>query len=870
MADQYGALKRQVHMLGDMLGQTIAHDQGDACLDRIEAIRQLAKAARFGDRARRDQLLAMLTSLPDDELVPVARAFNQFLNLANIAEQHYSLAHNMDNASRRLDSLLDGLTPEQKAKLPKVLEEMDIELVLTAHPTEVTRRTLIVKYDEIAHCLERLDNPSLGTGDQQKWQDRLRQLIAQAWHTNEIRRDRPTPVDEAKWGFATVENALWEAVPDFVRQFNAKLGQFDLALPWQKSPVRFASWMGGDRDGNPNVTAKVTERVMLLSRWTAADLFLRDLNPLISELSMNRANAEVMAMGDHSDEPYRVALRKIRRRLRNTLAYIEATLRGEPADDEDLLWHDQDFLQPLQAVHRSLYECQMEQIADGPLLDMIIRLRCFGLNLIRLDIRQDSGRHAEAIDEVTQYLGLGSYQDWDEAKRQQFLLAELNSKRPLIPHNWQPSADTQEVLDTFAVVARQPKEALGIYIISMASQPSDVLAVALFFKEAGMQWPMPIAPLFETLDDLNNAADVISALLDLPWYRDYANNHQEVMIGYSDSAKDAGVMAAAWAQYRAQEALVNIGRDRGISLRLFHGRGGTIGRGGGPAQGAILSQPPGSVDGGLRVTEQGEMIRFKFGQPAIAVNSLMIYTTAVLEARLQPPPQPEPAWRDLMDGLASDACDAYRAVVRGHPDFVPYFRAATPEQELASLPLGSRPSKRRPNGGVESLRAIPWIFSWTQNRLMLPAWLGAGQALRKVLEDGRQQQLETLYQRWPFFKARLDMLEMVYMKTDSELSAYYDQRLVPENLWPLGKQLRAMLHEGIHTLLTLSKEEYLMDQDPWLQESIRLRNPYTDPLNILQAELLRRARASGEVPEPVKQALMVTMAGIAAGMRNTG
>ncbi|WP_406664816.1 phosphoenolpyruvate carboxylase [Gallaecimonas sp. GXIMD1310] len=870
MADQYGALKRQVHMLGDMLGQTIAHDQGEAILDRIEAIRQLAKAARFGDRTQRDALLEVLTSLPDDELVPVARAFNQFLNLANIAEQQFAVANGLDSPADRLDALLARLGPEQKALLPQVLSEMDIELVLTAHPTEVTRRTFIVKYEEISQCLRDLENPKLSPWQQQQLNNKLRQLIAEAWHTDEIRRERPTPVDEAKWGFATVENALWEAIPEFVRQFNGKLAQLDVSLPWDKTPVRFASWMGGDRDGNPFVTASVTERVMLLSRWTAADLFLRDLNPLISSLSMNQANAEISAMAGDSAEPYRAVLRQLRQKLRNTLNYIEAKLDNQSADDSELLWHDDDFLKPLLAVHQSLCDNRMETIANGELLDMIIRIRCFGLHLTRLDIRQDSDRHAEALDEITQYLGLGSYLQWDEQQRQQFLLSELQSKRPLLPRRWQPSEDTQEVLDTFAVIARQPKQALGIYIISMASTPSDVLAVALMFKEAGMDWAMPIAPLFETLDDLNNAADVISALLDVPWYRDYANNHQEVMIGYSDSAKDAGMIAAAWAQYRAQEALVRIGRERGVTLRLFHGRGGTVGRGGGPAQGAILSQPPGSVDGGLRVTEQGEMIRFKFGQPPIAVNSLLIYTTAVLEARLLPPPEPEPQWRALMDTLSEDACNAYRSVVRGHPDFVPYFRAATPEQELGYLPLGSRPTKRRPNGGVESLRAIPWIFSWTQNRLMLPAWLGAGQALKNAIEAGQQEQLETLYQRWPFFKARLDMLEMVFLKADSELAAYYDQRLVPEQLWPLGKQLRTLLHQSIHTLLALSKEESLMDQDPWLQESIRLRNPYTDPLNILQVETMRRARKGGEIPEPVKQALMVTMAGIAAGMRNTG
>ncbi len=870
MNDSYSPLKRQVHVLGDMLGQTIKDDQGQACLDRIEDIRQLAKAARGGDRQRRDELLETLTSLSDDELLPVARAFSQFLNLANIAEQYHSVSRNQSQQDP-LDQLLAKLGPAERERLPQVLQELDIELVLTAHPTEVTRRTLIRKYAELNHCLHELENTALSHWEQQQCLDRLRQLIAQAWHTDEIRHARPTPVDEAKWGFATVEHSLWQALPLFLRQLSDKLeAGCAIQLPKDWRPVRFASWMGGDRDGNPFVTAEVTERVLLLSRWTAADLYLHDLAPLISELSMTRCNDQVRALAGDAAEPYRQVLRGLRGKLQNTLAHIEARLKGDAADTGPLLWEDAELLAPVQALYDSLHQLGMGLIADGALKDLLQRIHCFGLTLVRLDIRQDAQRHQDAIAEIVAALELGDYHSWSEAERQAFLLKELASQRPLLPRHWQPSAEVQEVLDTCAVIARQPQSALGTYVISMASTPSDVLAVALLLQEAGVSWAMPIAPLFETLDDLNNAAQAMDSLLAIPWYKAYTGPRQEVMIGYSDSAKDAGVIAASWAQYRAQEALVAIGQQYGVAMRLFHGRGGSIGRGGGPALAGLLSQPPGSVDAGLRVTEQGEMIRFKFGLPAVAVQSLNLYTAAVLEARLLPPPPPKPQWRAIMDQLAEDACHCYRHIVREEADFVPYFRAATPEQELGALPLGSRPTKRRADGGVESLRAIPWIFAWTQNRLMLPAWLGSGQALRQAIERGQQQELEDLYEQWPYFRTRLDMLEMVYMKADAELAAYYEQRLVPQQYWPLGKKLRILLREGIHTLLTLSKEHSLMDKEPWIQESIRLRNPYTDPLNILQAELLRRARQQDHLPKPVERALMVTIAGIAAGMRNTG
>ena len=386
-----------------------------------------------------------------------------------------------------------------------------------------------------------------------------------------------------------------------------------------------------------------------------------------------------------------------------------------------------------------------------------------------------------------------------------------------------------------------------------------------------MPYHIPVVPLFETLDDLDASEGVMRQLFNIGWYRGVINNHQMVMIGYSDSAKDAGMMAASWAQYRAQEALVNLTEELGIELTLFHGRGGTVGRGGAPAHAALLSQPPRSLKNGLRVTEQGEMIRFKLGLPEVAVETFDLYASAILEANLLPPPEPKAEWRTVMDELSDTSCDIYRSVVRGDKDFVPYFRSATPEQELSKLPLGSRPAKRNPNGGVESLRAIPWIFAWMQNRLMLPAWLGAGAAIQKIMDEGKGHIIEEMCKAWPFFSTRVGMLEMVFSKTDTWLSEQYDHNLVKKELWYLGENLRNQLNADIKTVLSLSHKDELMADLPWIADSIALRNVYTDPLNLLQVELLRRFRESPENPSPdVEQALMITITGIAAGMRNTG
>ncbi|WP_369309161.1 phosphoenolpyruvate carboxylase [Providencia rettgeri] len=879
MNQQYSAMRSNVSMLGKLLGDTIKEALGEDILDKVESIRKLSKSSRAGNEVQRQKLLMTLQNLSNDELLPVARAFNQFLNLTNVAEQYHSISPHGEAASNpvALKKLFSRLKDKSFTDndIQKAVEQLSIELVLTAHPTEIARRTLIHKLVEVNNCLSQLDHDDIADYERNNIMRRLRQLVAQSWHTDEIRKIRPTPIDEAKWGFAVVENSLWEGVPAFLREFNEQLEEsIGAVLPVEANPIRFTSWMGGDRDGNPNVTADVTRHVLLLSRWKAADLFLKDIQVLVSELSMTEATPELRALagGDDIDEPYRQIAKNLRSQLFSTLEYLERRVKGEQVlPPADLLTDNAQLWDPLYACYQSLIACNMKIIANGQLLDTLRRIRCFGLQLVRIDVRQESTRHTDAIAELTQYLGLGDYGQWSEEEKQQFLLTELQSRRPLIPQDWQPSVETQEVFETCRVIAKAKNDSIAAYVISMAKVPSDVLAVKLLLKEAGASIRLPVAPLFETLEDLNNAESVMTKLLSIEWYRNLIDDRQMVMIGYSDSAKDAGVMAASWAQYRAQDALIKLCEKEGVTLTLFHGRGGTIGRGGAPAHSALLSQPPGSLKGGLRVTEQGEMIRFKFGLPQVTISSLALYASAILEANLLPPPEPKNEWKSVMDSLSDVSCTMYRDYVREQPDFVPYFRAATPEQELGKLPLGSRPAKRRPTGGVETLRAIPWIFAWTQNRLMLPAWLGAGAALKHVIEhEGKQAVLDEMWQQWPFFNTRIAMLEMVYAKADLWLAEYYDHRLVEERLWPLGQKLRDQLSDDIKSVLAVSKDEALMADLPWIAESIALRNVYTDPLNVLQAELLHRSRQQ-EYPDPrVEQALMVTIAGVAAGMRNTG
>ena len=873
MQTHYDAeLKDTVRYLGKTLGETIKNQLGQEWLDRIEMIRKDGRASYQGDAACSEKLKETFKNMSDSDLLTVGRAFAQFLNLGNIAEQEYNAAMNVDASIDALFKHLDKaeLTAD---KVQEAVAKLNIDLVLTAHPTEVTRRTLIHKHKELANCLQAVHQESLSDVERKKIETRIADLIAQAWHTEEIRSVRPTPVDEARWGFSVIENSLWEAVPDFMRELDDRLNEdYQVSLPLDASPVQFSSWMGGDRDGNPFVTSKVTEQVLLLARKRAAKLFALDLDRLQVELSMYDCNDALREQVGDANEPYRALLRPLVDRFVATRDGISDYLAGKNPDTSNWVNYDEELIEPLMLCYQSLLDCGMQVVANGLLLDTIRRARVFGVHLLRLDVRQDSERHADVFSELTRYLGLGDYAQWSEADKQAFLLRELGSKRPLFPAHWDASDEVKEVLDTCKVIAKHSKHGFGIYIISMASEPSDVMAVQLLLQESGVDWPMPVAPLFETLDDLNNSPDVMRKLLSIDWYRGYVKGRQFVMIGYSDSAKDAGALAAGWAQYQSQEALVAIADEFDVSLTLFHGRGGTIGRGGLPAHAAIYSQPPGSLEGGFRVTEQGETIRYKFGMPTLAKRSLGIYASAIIEAMLFPPPAPKEEWRELITAMAAQGRDNYRATVRHDKEFVPYFRVATPEQELGKLPLGSRPAKRKPQGGIESLRAIPWIFAWAQTRLVLPSWLGVMRAIDSVKTPENEKVVNEMFSEWPFYRSRLSMLDMVFHKADPRISEAYDERLVPSELKHFGEALRTELKESISSLLAITGDDDIMKNDPQGKESMEIRAGYLQPLHYLQIELLDRIRKAGDESQntSLERAMMVTIAGIAIGMRNTG
>ncbi len=886
-------LREDVRLLGNLLGETLKLHAGQDLFNQVEQIRTLSKGARDGQVEAEKQLEQLFLSLEEHEILPLARAFTHFLNFANIAEQYHVVRRRRQSEVDETAESPNPLVPlfekfKQQDISPAVLyqqiTELKIELVLTAHPTEVSRRTLIQKYDGINNCLSKCDQQKLTPRERQEVLAELKQLITSAWQTDEIRQHRPTPIDEAKWGFTTIEQTLWNAVPKFIRELDGLVQeQCGQSLPLSVAPVRFASWMGGDRDGNPNVTHQVTQEVLWLSRWKAADLYLRDIEDLRWELSIQQCSDELQqALGQAHPEPYREYLRDTRERLKATRHWLAEKLHGKDADDSRVIKTKDELLQPLLLCYRSLIDCNLPEIANGRLLDFIYRVNSFGIELLKLDIRQESGRHRQAISAITEYLGLGNFETWTEQARQNFLLQELQSKRPLLPkHLNEPAgslikhADVQEVFATMRTLAEQPSESLGAYIISMAEHPSDVLAVLLLQKEAGIQQALRVVPLFETLKDLDGAAETMSTLFNMHWYKQHIQGKHEVMIGYSDSAKDAGFMSANWAQYRAQEELTAVAKQHDVQLTLFHGRGGSISRGGAPTQQALFSQPPGSISGAIRVTEQGEMIRFKFGLEVIALQNLEIYTAATLEATLLPPPAPKPEWRELMHQMTDLSVQVYRQTVRENPHFVKYLRQVTPELELQMLPLGSRPAKRKVSGGIESLRAIPWVFAWTQIRLMLPAWLGTGAALNQVIAAGQRDTLDEMLAQWPYFQTLIDMLEMVLSKADGNVALYYESHLTDDpDLKVLGEELRQRLKDAVQTLLSVKGESKLLTSNDVLDQSMRVRKPYLLPLHLLQAELMKRRRLylaqQNAENTPVDHALMVSIAGIAAGLRNTG
>jgi phosphoenolpyruvate carboxylase len=886
-------------MLGNTLGSIIKTHDRDA-FEAVEKLRSCGREWRSagGDEAAFDEMVSDISTYDTKKLLVVARAFTHFLALSNSAENHHRIRRlrqrmmGHDGALSPKEDSCDGTVHRlvfDKLKSPKDVHEalcrQSVEIVLTAHPTEVNRRTMLAKHQRVKEILEAFDRADNSPYEIRQLNRQLHSEIASIWETDELRRSKPTPVEEARGGLNVVENVLWRAVPDFLRKLDdvskAQLGE---PLPLDVAPIKMASWMGGDRDGNPNVTPAITKEVCNISRWTAARLFLGDIRTLQKELSVRGASDELIEYSKGAREPYRYVLKELEQRLTETVKWTEenaVTGQTTPLDETQIFTNTAELMEPLQMMHQSLISQGRPEIADGLLTDTIRRLAAFGLSMLPLDLRQESSRHAEALDAITQRLELGSYLSWDETTRREWLCKEISSKRPLLPKGTPLrklgfSDTVVDTLETFELVAKLTPGSLGAYVISQCQQASDVLAVTLLQIDAGVLEPLRVVPLFETLDDLERSAATMEALFSMPAYKDHIRGKQEIMVGYSDSAKDAGRLAASWAQYKCQEEMVQIGANHGIELTFFHGKGGTVGRGGNPAlYRAIMAHPPNTINGRFRVTEQGEMITQNFGQNGIAERTLDLFTAGVLAESFEERFEPNDEWRNTMERLSDVSCENYRHVVTKDSRFVPYFRAATPELELSGLNVGSRPAKRNPTGGVESLRAIPWVFAWTQTRLNLPAWLGVGKAFDQEMKE-KDVALRDMYQNWTWFHTLVDLLEMILAKSDVRVAENYDNVLLEDtNDMELGKELREKMESSAKAVLSVSGNAKLQQHNPVLMRSLEVRNPYIDPLNIIQAELLRRIRENGasiteKEKERLSDALLITINGVAAGMRNSG
>ncbi len=875
-------LRNDVRMLGVLLGLTIKEQAGEDVFNTIEDIRRLSKATHQGDISAGDQLLHKLQHLPIEQLPLIAKAFSQFLNFANIAEQYHrirrSRTYKMNPALGLQPGSLEDVIPKllaagvSKPDLLRAINQLEIQYVLTAHPTEVKRRTVMLKYNRITKALTKLDREILTPEEADTINTDIQREMTAVWQTPEIRTQKPTAVDEAKWGFAIIESSMWEAVPRFMREFQSTIQQhLGCDLPLELAPIKIDSWLGGDRDGNPNVTPEVTRRVIFMARWVAADLLFKEIVRLREGLSMEPCNPTLRNLVGDSKEPYRTLLKDVQTKLKATRAWARDNFALHTDNKSPIILYAEELLEPLLICYHSLVECKAASVANGHLLDVIRQVKCFGLSLVRTDIRQESGKHTALMAAITQQMGSGDYASWSESQRQEFLLQQLEQQRRLISNAAALPPEVQDTLNTFKLLAELPRESLGSYVISMASQPSDVLAVVLLQREFGLKKYLPVVPLFETQNDLQNAAQVLDRLLSFKVYRDLIHGYQQIMIGYSDSAKDVGMLAATWAQYCAQEELVEVGNKYQIQLVFFHGRGGSLGRGGWPTHSAILSQPPGSVHGVMRATQQGEVIQNRFGLRDIALRTFAVYVTSTLEATLLPQPAPKPEWRALITELARVSAQEYRRVVAEDPNFLEYFQTATPTKELKKLAIGSRPDSRANVDSLSKLRAIPWVFAWTQNRLLLPSWAGVGVALNHAFETGQGAELIAMREQWPFFQTMLSMCEMILAKADINVAAYYEQRLVPSTLSKFGAQLREQFTQVQSILLRVLGTDRLLVNNHVLDRSINLRNPYLLPLHLLQVELLYRVREQGmDAREELVQALLTSIVGIAAGMRNTG
>ena len=882
------SLRDDVRYLGNILGRVIKKQEGETFFNLVEKIRLLSKAntRNKNNKDRFKRITSEIQRLKPVKIFKLSRAFTHFMNFINLAESI--------DASRKLDEfensnlkdkhknifieeIFESLFKNKKIKPQKIYniaKNLNIGIVLTAHPTEVKRRTLIQKYHKITEIMEQRDLLKNKPSRLKILDKKIYDEFTIIWNTDDLKRFRPTPVEEARWGLAVIEDSLWETIPKVYRRLNAIfIKHMGKSLPKNFNPIEFGSWMGGDRDGNPNVKATTTKEVILLSRWEAAKLYEKELTKLIRGLSMEKCSKKILNITGKTYEPYRVFLRPLRDKMRITHRHIEKHLVAKkPLNPKKLLSSKEDILKPLRVVRESLEQNQSENIASGELLDLMRRAKCFGINLAKLDIRQESSRHAQLLAEFIKRNNNSNYLIWDEEKKIRYLSNAMKKNKKYFKNFIFKNKENNEVWSTFKILAEEPPECLGAYVISMTSAASDILAVYLMQKEANIENKLRVVPLFETLQDLKNAKSIMEKLFSLGWYRRLIQNKQEIMIGYSDSSKDAGKLSASWHQYKLQEEVLKIAKRYKIKITFFHGRGGSAGRGGGPIQATMRSQPPKSVYGRIRITDQGEMIQQKYGYEPLAKYNLCSYIGSVMQATLNPPPNPKNEWRNLIEKMTKISTAAYRKNINENSDFIRYFKTVTPHLALGKLSIGSRPSKRKNVDNIQSLRAIPWVFAWTQIRLMLPAWLGTGDALKYSSVKKYKKILTDMEKNWPFFNSTMDILDMVISKVDPEISEVYENNLADKKLKEVGDKLRSEF-DVIKRLNKYITPIEILNQRKKFRTTVLVRNIYSEVLNILQAVVMNkisRKKLRKDDEKYLNDAMITSIAGISAAMKNTG
>jgi phosphoenolpyruvate carboxylase len=895
--DAQRALSADIHLLGDLLGEVIVDQEGSDVFALEERVRAEAKNRRAGHADAGRRMAEIVAAVDLGQSRALIKSFSTYFQLVNIAEEVQRIRVLRAREKRDGRALAESIAEAVAAirardvepdELARFLDRLSIRPVLTAHPTEAKRPVVASKLRRISRSVQRLEMEDLLPREVDAQVAGIREHVAGLWQTASTHAVRPAVLDEVYHGLYFFTATLMEVVPSICQELEEALSIHYPGRTWEVPPfLRFGSWMGGDRDGNPFVTPEITLEALAVARDTARREYRLRVEELAGQITMSIEEASVSSeLMDSLEADVAVHPRlgaELRRRYpkepyRQKLLFVSRKL------DDDAYHSVAELLVDLLVVKRSLAANKGGPLARGRLGTLVRQVQAFGLNLAGLDVRQHKGRHAEALAEMFAARGLApDYAALGEREKAALLTDCIQRHEGLSTESVDTSPPTREVIDTFHMIRRAHRrfgsESIEAYVISMAEGASDVLAVQLLAGVAELAGALDIVPLFETADDLQAAPGVLAELFANAAYGEHLASRgrkQQVMIGYSDSNKEAGYLAANWELYQAQRAVVRVCREHSVDLELFHGRGGTIERGGGPANRAILAQPPGSVNGRLKVTEQGEVVAERYSNPHIAYRQLSQMVNAVLRASIgREAHEPEADWEEAMTEMAEGARKTYRSLVYETPGFLEYLHQATPINEIGALLIGSRPSWRA-SRDFENLRAIPWVFSWVQSRVLLPAWYGLGTALRTYADQAgaHREHLTDMYRRWEFFAAVIDNAQMALAKADMPIAGLYADLVGDAGLRErIFGRIQAEYGLAARMIADITDQEAVLDNEPGLQRSIRLRNPYVDTLNYVQVELLRRLRSMGpddEAYDPTMATILLTINAVADGMKNTG